>query len=261
MIFFCNVQFVTRILRDRLSELVNEGIHEHGLRGLARELNVDIGPLRSIRDGKDVHLSTAVLLLERFGLEAEVFPSGSKPVSAIGFAEAVQEYVRPSLDGSPEALEHGYLPIPFHRADLVHRDLSQLAFARSWIEDQGLDAEHLNAIFMPNDDMWPAINPGDLLLIDGTFKPELEPTLCAFTVGDAIKVGWLTVPKAGCLVGLFQRSFTPPVVRAGKSGARIECLGRVVARLDAAPGPWIDATEKRRMIDHARQIANVNNVS
>lgn len=250
------MQFVTRILRDRLTELVNEGIHEHGLRGLARELGVDIGPIRSIRDGKDVHLSTAILIFERLGFEAEVIPMGSQPVSAIGFAEAVQEFVKPSLDGSPEALEQGYLPIPFHRGDLAHRDLSHVAFARAWIDDQGLDAEHLHAVVMPNDDMWPALNPGDLLLIDGRYTPEPEPTLCAFTVGAHLKVGWLTVPKGGCLVGFFQRSFTPPVVRAGKSGARIECLGRVAARLDGFPGPWIDASEKRRLVDMARQLTS-----
>lgn len=201
------------------------------------------------------NIDRAEVICEALGLEFYVGPPRDRP-SAIGFAEAVQEYVRPSLDGSPEALEHGYLPIPFHRADLAHRDLSQLALARSWIEDQGLDAEHLNAVAMPNDDMWPTINPGDLLLIDGTFKPETEPTLCAFTVGAHIKVGWLTVPKAGSLVGFFQRSFTPPVVRSGKTSALIECLGRVAARLDGLPGPWIDAQEKHRMVNLARLLAS-----
>lgn len=201
------------------------------------------------------NIDRAKKICDALGLEFYIGPPRDRP-SASGFAEAAKEFITPSLDGSPEALEQGYLPIPFHRADLAHRDLSQLALARSWIEAQDLDPEHLHAVVMPDDDMSPAFNPGDLLLVDSSFSPEPEPTLCAFTVGAHLKVGWLTVPKGGCLVGFFLRTFAPPVVRAGKTGALIECLGRVAARFDGSPGPWIDADEKRRLVDMARQLAS-----
>lgn len=241
------------IVQARLDEL------GHNINSFESSLGWPQGFLRAVvrTDKKRTipNIERAEAICEALGLEFYIGPRRGGP-SAAGFAEAARDFIKPSLDGSPEALEQGYLPIPFHRADLAHRDLSHVAFARAWIEDQGLDAEHLHAVVMPNDDMWPALNPGDLLLIDGSFAPEPEPTLCAFSVGAHLKVGWLTVPKGGCLVGFFQRSFTPPVVRAGKSGARIECLGRIAARLDGFPGPWIDESEKRRLVDMARDLVN-----
>lgn len=210
-------------------------------------------PIQDMKRGGSPSYSTLAKICDVLGLELYIGPPRPRP-SATGFAEAAQAQLDTSLDGSPEALAKGYLPLPFHRADLAHKDLSHLAIARANLLENGLDPDQLSAVAMPNDDMYPAIRPGDLLMIDERHEPGPEATLCAFTVGSKLRVGWLLRPKGGCLVGFFMRSYTPPVVNKGGRGPVAECLGSVVARLDGHPEPWIDAGEKSRLLNLAREL-------
>ena len=209
------------------------------------------GLIRDIRAGRSPSADRLIALLEYLDVKPE---ADDVPTNRLqGFSEKAAKRIEPSIDGSPEALAKGYLPLPFHRADLAHKDLSHVAFARAHLDGEHLDPDQLSAVMMPNDDMYPAIRPGDLLMIDERFRPEVEPTLCAFTLGSELRVGWLTVPKGGCLVGFFMRTYTPPVVSKGK-GPVIECLGRVIARMDDSPEPWIDAGEKNRLVALAKEL-------
>lgn len=201
------------------------------------------------------NIERAKTICRALGLDFYIGPPRPRP-SAIGFAEAAQAQLETTLDGSPEALTKGYLPLPFHRADLAHKDLSHVAFARAHLEGEHLDPDQLSAVVMPNDDMYPAIRTGDILMIDERFRPEVEPTLCAFTFGSELRVGWLTVPKGGCMVGFFMRSYTPPAVSKGGGGLVIECLGRVIARVHDNPEPWIDAGEKSRLVALAKDLVS-----
>lgn len=164
-----------------------------------------------------------------------------------GFAEAAEPLIRPTLDGQVEALHQGYLPIPWHRADLRHRDLSHLAIAAAWIEEQELDLDNLFAISMPDDAMAPQIQPDEVLLLDTTFTPEPSPTLCAVSEAGRLRIGWVILPKAGAWVQFYARAFTPPLVHQAKKGATAEFLGRIVGRFDTRPAPRLSIEESHRL--------------
>lgn len=208
-----------------------------------------------MKRGGSPSYNTLLKVCTVLGLELYIGPPRPRP-SATGFAEAAQAQLETTLDGSPEALAKGYLPLPFHRADLAHKDLSHLAIARANLLENGLDTDRLSAVVMPNDDMYPAIRAGDLLMIDERHDPGPDATLCAFIVGLELRVGWLIRPKGGCLVAFFMRSYTPPVVSKGKRGPVAQCLGSVIARLDGNPEPWIDREEKIRLLSLARELVS-----
>lgn len=198
-------------------------------------------------------IDKAKLICDALDLDFYIGERRPQP-GATGFAEAAKAYL--SVDGDRAAFDAGFLPIPYHRADLAHRDLSHVALARSWLEGQGLDADALFAIVMPGEDMAPAIVTGALLLVDTRRRPEPEAKLMAFTVDGRLRVGWLVLPRAGCLVAFFNRPYSVPAVMKGKGGVRIEPLGHIAARLDLDPAPWIDASEKDRLLKIAKELTS-----
>lgn len=245
---------------ERFKAALKAGMDRYGGKPFAAEkaLGMPQDSIRSIFRGDrkaGTSLNRAQELCDAFGLELYIGPPRARP-SATGFAEAAQAQLETSLDGSPEALTKGYLPLPFHRADLAHKDLSHLAIARANLDENGLDPDRLSAVVMPNDDMYPAIRPGDLLVIDERHELGPEATLCAFTVGAALRVGWLLRPKGGCLVAFFMRSYTPPVVSKGGNSPVVQCLGQVIIRLDGQPEPWIDREEKTRLLSLAKELVS-----
>lgn len=55
-----------------------------------------------------------------------------------------------AIDGSPEPLRAGYLPIPFSPHDTAHSGLAPVAFARQWIADNGLHPDDLVMLYAPD---------------------------------------------------------------------------------------------------------------
>ena len=198
-------------------------------------------------------------------LRAVVRTDGKRTVPNIERAQTICDalglefYIGPPrLDIYPRPVKNPkdgeYSIIPYDSRDPTRLGRPPLAFSSLWLRKHEVDPKRMSVVVVPNDDMAPSMQPGDLLLIDGSFVPEREPTLCAFTADNQLKVGWLTAPEARALVGFFQRPYTPPVARVGRVGPLIECLGRIVVRLDEHVGPWIDAQEKRRLLDLADDI-------
>jgi len=198
-------------------------------------------------------LNRAKELCDALGLEFYIGPPRPQP-SASGFAEAAKAYL--TVDGDKSVFDQGFIPIPYHRADYAHRDLSHVALSRSWLEAEGLDPDTLYAIGMPNDDMHPAISQGALLLVDTRAKPDPEADLMACTIDGHLGVGWVVLPKAGSLVMFANRPYSPPAVMNGTKGARIEPLGRIAARLDLDPAPWMDREEKSRLFKIAKDLTS-----
>jgi hypothetical protein len=244
---------------DELLKAIEEALEKRGISASAAS-QAAVGNPSLI---KNLRLSTASkerrhpfeniqALADVLGLEVYVGPPRPQP-TATGFAEAAKEFVRPSLDGNPEALRMGFLPIAWHQADPTHKSSSHLALARHWIDDQQLDIERLYAIGMPNDDMAPSIAQDELLLIEEGFEPTPEATLCAFTVDMRLRVGWLLSPQKACYAAFYERRLSMPNISARTRGPMINPIGRVVMRLDTMPGPWLDAEEKHRLLDYANE--------
>ena len=239
--------------RLRLQESIEAALEASDLS--ARQASITVvghdGLIRDIRNGRLPSPEKIEALCELLGLEFYIGTPRAQP-TATGFAEAAKAYL--SVDGDKSVFDSGFVPIPYHRADLAHRDLSHVALSRSWLEQQGLDPDALFAIVMPNDDMAPAIAPGAVLLVDTRAKPEPEADLMACIIDGHLRIGWTVLPKAGCLVVFYNRAYSVPAVMAGKKGVRIEPIGRVAARLDLDPAPWIDREEKTRLLKAAQRM-------
>lgn len=243
-----------RCIEARLEEL--------GLKPSSAEKRFDLPPdtIRNvIRAGSKTDHDNAGPTLSKLiqicdALDIEFYIGPQRPLlGAKGFAEAAEKFL--SIDGDRGAFSSGYLPIPFHHADLAHRDMSPLALSRTWLEAQGLDTNHVFAVVMPNDDMSPIIQEGAQILIDTRYEPDPKAELCAFTVDNHIRVGWLVLPSGGCLVGFFHRRYSAPAIMSAKSGRKIVPLGRVVVGLDA-PSAWLDREEKNRLFHTAKDLVS-----
>lgn len=235
-------------VRRRLDEL------GHNINSFEASQGWSQGFLRAVvrNDSKRTlpNIDRAKTICDALGIDFYIGPPRYQP-GPRGFAEAAQEMIYPTLDGQVEALHQGYLPIPWHRADLRHRDLSHLALAASWIEEQELDLDNLFAISMPDDAMAPQIQPDEVLLLDTTFTPEPSPTLCAVSEAGRLRIGWVILPRAGAWVQFYARAFTPPLVHQAKKGATAEFLGRIVGRFDTRPAPRLSIDESHRLHDVA----------
>ncbi|WP_300439296.1 hypothetical protein [uncultured Mameliella sp.] len=243
---------------DEIIKAIDDALERRQMSASAASLeavgnNAFIKNLRNRRaeQGRPHAIESLKAVADVLGLEFYFGPPRPQP-SASGFAEAAKAYL--AVDGETSAFDQGYIPIPYHRADLAHRDLSHVAFSRSWLEGEGLDPDTLYAVGMPNDDMYPAISQGALLLVDTRTEPDPEAELMACTVDGHLRIGWIVLPKAGSLVMFFNRPYSPPAVMNGSKGSRIEPLGRIAARLDLDPAPWIDREEKTRLLKAAKDL-------
>lgn len=71
--------------------------------------------------------------------------------------------------GRVEALRGGYLPIPFARlSGSAHRGAAPVAFAKSWLDQERIEVEHLSMVYVSTDGLDPLIRLGALALISAT---------------------------------------------------------------------------------------------
>ena len=216
-----------------------------------KDLGLPKDALRSVFRGdrkQGTSLNRAKQICDALGLEFYIGPP--RATQAGGFQDGTKQAFQHLPDFKPPAL----VAIPYHARDLAHRDLSGLALSQDWIDAAQLDAHALTAVVMPSDDMAPMIGEGAVLLVDGRADPQPEPQLHAFAAQGRLRVGWLCLPRAGSLVAFFARSFSPPVIQKARGGTLIEPLGRIVGRFDDVPQLWIDATEKSRLLDTAKEL-------
>ena len=156
---------MTQEFRDTLRALVEDGVAQHGLRGLARAVQMDMGPIRSIRDPeRDVSLSSALKVLDGLGYKVHIVRN-SRHAEIAHFAEEAAKMTTAAIDGSPEALKMGFLPIPYDPIMGTMRGAAPIAVARSWIDERKLNPDKLRWIIAPDDAMFPVVEAGALCLL------------------------------------------------------------------------------------------------
>ncbi len=127
---------------NQLRRLVDQGIAQFGLRGFAREAGIDIGTLRSVKDGRDIKVSNLIDISQALGMQLSFAPAKTAP----GFEESPKQD-RPitlSADGGQEALRAGFMPLPWHPE--CGRGVAPVAFARAWLAEHHLHIETLNVV-------------------------------------------------------------------------------------------------------------------
>lgn len=243
-----------QILEEIDKALARKGLSDAAASRLAVGHPSLIKNFRMERKGeKRYNLSSLAKLADVLDLELYFGPK--RPREALnGFAEAAVSRIEPAIDGSGEALRQGFLPIPYSLEDPNNRGVAPIALARSWLADHGLDPEHLSFITQPNGNMEPSISFGEMMLVDAGHELNPEPTLSAFVLDGEVGVGWAVGPNQESVVIFYENKYTVPVVIPKKRGARYRHLGRIAARVDTLPKPWLAADEKLAILERAAQL-------
>lgn len=242
-----------QLVEDRLAEL-GENVNSFEAKNGWRQ-----GFLRTIvrKDEKRTvpNIERAKEICEAMGLEFYIGPP--RPMQkASDFAEDAVARIDPSVDGSPEALRMGFLPIPFHQQDKGHRGVGPIALARSWLIEQGLRPDDTYLVSTPNEDMAPTLGSGDLLLVDASKELSPDAELSVFRFNSAIGVGWALAPSKNSAVVFFEGRYTLPVVAKGPQFSDFQYIGQVVARFDDLPRPWISNHERLDLLNRAKALIN-----
>ena len=216
---------MTRFDLENLRAFAKEGIARHGLRGYARKLNLDLGTLRSLRDGRDIQSSKMINIIEAMGRTLSISDTPDRsPAHTGGFGETS------GTGGDPpqEALRQGYLPIPYHPAQRAYGASAPVAFTRAWLDEQGFDPEKLCCVHAPDGTLAPVIDKEALCLIDNAGRQVSGHAIWAHLDEGQLRLNYLSQPEPGVMLISDADPATPPVLRRGADLDELLLLGRVV---------------------------------
>jgi hypothetical protein len=216
---------VTRFDLENLRAFAQEGIARHGLRGYARKLDLDLGTLRSLRDGRDIQSSKMISIVEAMGRTLLLSDAPGQPHAQTGgFGETSDA----GGDPPPEALRRGYLPIPYHPAQRAYGASAPVAFTRAWLDEQGFDPEKLCCVHAPDGTLAPVIDKDALCLIDNAERQVSGHAIWAHLEEGQLRLNYLSQPEPGVMLISDADPATPPVLRRGPDLDQLILLGRVV---------------------------------
>ena len=145
-----------------------------------------------------------------------------------GFAEEAAQFVH-EIDGSPEALKQGFLPIPFSPHDQAHagKGMAPYAFSRAWLVGRGLHPDNLSILEVPHHRMEPTLRKGALVLVDSA-PSDNDNEIWAFLDRGELDIARLSfLGDAGTIVNRDHPDESMVVLQKDEA-ARIIKLGRVV---------------------------------
>lgn len=221
---------------ETLRTLADEGVARHGLRAYARKLGVDLGLLRSLRDGRDIQTSKSLELIRAMGMQAQLSPARAV-APADGFADPAGSGA--SDAPTPEALHSGYLPIPYHEAARRYGAAAPVAFHRDWLAQLGVATEALRCLDAPHDGFAPNIAPGATCLLDTADSPARGHGLWAYVRGNRVALAYLSQPAPGTMVIQGPQPCQPPELQTGPALDDLRLLGRIIwhgSRMGAPQG-------------------------
>lgn len=145
-----------------------------------------------------------------------------------GFAERTVEPLSSSL-ARREALEMGFLPIPYHSAAAPDfRGTAPVALARQWLAVSGLAAADLAFLPVLTADMAPTLAVGALALVDVSRKSFTEGGIVAVSHAGRHFFARVQQPSSDMMVMAFDKLEKPVQVLKGSDLQAIRILGRVV---------------------------------
>ena len=215
-----------------LRTLAEEGVARYGLRGYARKLDLDLGTLRSLRDGRDIQVSKLIRILRAMQIELRTGTARKTQPAPSGFAEG-----RDTPASGPEATRMGYLPIPFHPACGDYSACAPVAFSREWLAAQALDPENLTFVTAPDDRLGPFMPAGTLCLVDTSLRLVAAQAIWAHLDAGRLRLDLISQPKPGTMVIATPLAATTPRVCSGPELDGLRLLGRVVWYGANAPKP------------------------
>lgn len=145
-----------------------------------------------------------------------------------GFAERSVEPLA-SAQARQEALEMGFLPIPYHAAAAPDfRGTAPVALARGWLSVSGLDADSLAFLPVIADDMAPTLKIGALALIDTAQTDGNDDGIWAISVKGHYVFARIQRPAPDMMVLKGDKPDQPVQIFKGSELSAMKLLGRVV---------------------------------
>lgn len=205
---------------DLFRTLVRREIARHGLRGLARKLDLKVGTIQSIQEGKEPRASVAAEILEKlgvglfFGTDKDHAPVAEVSVDDESFVAIPRYAVQASAGGG------------LHPTDTSI--IGSLAFSRPWLLSKGINPTNTFLIDVSGDSMEPELRDGDLVLVDrAQLEPDRRNVMAFVDVDGAVRLKRLERLEEQ-LILLSDNSSYPTEVRDHDEGNRIEIIGQVV---------------------------------
>jgi hypothetical protein len=145
-----------------------------------------------------------------------------------GFAERTIDPLA-TATARQEALEMGFLPIPYHSAALPNfRCTAPVALARQWLTASGLVAETLAFLPVVTDDMIPTLTIGALALLDTSDVDLREDGIWALAVKGRYVFARIQRPSANMLVLKGDKPNQPVQIFKDDELRGLNVLGKVV---------------------------------
>ncbi|AGI67716.1 hypothetical protein OAN307_c20840 [Octadecabacter antarcticus 307] len=145
-----------------------------------------------------------------------------------GFAERTVEPLA-TATARQEALEMGFLPIPYHSAAQPNfRGTAPVALARQWLTASELVAESLSFLPVVTDDMVPTLTVGALALLDSSDVEPRGDGIWALALKGRYMFARIQRPSPDMLVLKADKPNHPVQVFKGVELRALKVLGKVV---------------------------------
>lgn len=145
-----------------------------------------------------------------------------------GFSERTVEPLS-STRARQEALEMGFLPIPYHPAASPNfRGTAPVALARQWLKTSGMSIESLAFLPVIGDDMAPTLTGGALALIDTAQIKTGTSGIWALGIKGRYVFARVQHPSPDMVLLKGDKSDLPVQIFKGEEMAALKILGRVV---------------------------------
>ena len=171
-----------------------------------------------------------------------------------GLAKKEPDVIEPSLDGSIDPLQTGFIPIPYSNYEKRNKGFGPIALSRAWIADKGIAPDKLTLIIAPDHNMAPLIGEDDLLLVDSGQRLSKSASLSAFTLDGSLGLGWTVMPKEDSVVVFYERRFSNALVLRPPMFGRYNHIGQIVGRFDDRPIPWVSNHERTDLLRQAKSL-------
>lgn len=165
---------------------------EVGIRAFGK---ADTSFIQNIKRGSSPSYAKLAALSEALDLEFYFGPRRSAAQTIEGFAEHAASLTSASIDGSTEALRHGYRTIPYHDICNGQRGTTPISLARSWIEERNLDIEALCWVIAADDRMAPMVSSGALCLVEQQRTLPEPPSITALRHQGQLVLAHATRPS------------------------------------------------------------------
>ncbi|MHB8920925.1 MAG: LexA family transcriptional regulator [Halothiobacillus sp.] len=210
-------------------------IGNKSIRSVAQDAGVSEGTVRNVLKGGTPNIENSVLLANSLNVRVEWLAFGSIPMrpSAHGDAPYDANHIE---QNDPHPDEYAYVPLYNIEASAGHGGYveteevaSYLAFRRDWLHQEvHANPAHLHLIYVRGDSMEPALQSGEVVMVDTSAADEsFRDGIYVIQVDSAVLIKRLQ-RLPGNRVRVMSNNAAYPSFEADLNNAEIKIIGRVI---------------------------------